>query len=414
MDPKPVEPEKKSLEAQEPDMADVKKAAVEPASPEPPIPAEPVGTEPVVVETVVTEPAVAEEVVAEPVAAEPLVTEPVVTEPVVVEPVAVEPLIAEPAIPEPALAEAATAEPVVTEPVGTESVGAAAGHASTNHDREYPRFRLMARIEHMTLLVSFSILCLTGLPQKFPYSYLSQGLIEILGGIEVARMIHRWAAVVLILGTVYHLLTSAYRLFVKHEDMRMLPDLKDGYDLRDTVAYNLGFADEPPRMPKFNFGEKFEYWAVVWGTAVMILTGFILWNPIAVTQFLPGELIPVALEAHGWEAVLAAVSIVIWHLYNVLVKHRNLSMFTGVLSHKIMEEEHALELERLDEGGDPWRVVPPQILARRRRIFFAAASVVTVLALALVIWMFTFEDTAIIVEPAATTDVFVPLATPNP
>ncbi len=280
-------------------------------------------------------------------------------------------------------------------------------------EREYPRFRLMARIEHMTLLVSFTILCLTGLPQKFPFSPISLWMIDAMGGIEVARMIHRWAAIVLILGSVYHLLTSAYRLFVKHEDMRMLPDLKDGFDLRDTVAYNLGIIDEPPKMRKFNFGEKFEYWAVVWGTAVMIVTGFILWNPIAATRFLPGSLIPVALEAHGWEAVLAALSIVIWHLYNVLVKHRNKSMFTGTLAHKIMEEEHALELERLEAGGDPWKVVPPDVLARRRKVYFAVASVVVVLAFALVVWMFTFEDTAILV-PQATRDVFVPLATPIP
>ena len=343
-------------------------------------------------------------------------------------PVAPEPAVAPetPAAPETPIAPEppAAALPVETpsEPVapaaglppGADSVHDLGAAVMTPGGPEYPRFRLMARIEHMTLLVSFTILCLTGLPQKFPFSPVSQGLIQLLGGIEVARMIHRWAAVVLVLGTVYHLLTSAYRLFVKREDMRMLPELKDGYDLRDTVAYNLGFSDEPPRMHKFNFGEKFEYWAVVWGTGVMIFTGFILWNPLAATQFIPGNLIPVSLEAHGWEAVLAAVSIVIWHLYNVLVKHRNVSMFTGTLSHKIMEEEHALELERLEAGGAPWKVVPPQILTRRRRIYFAVAGVVTVLALALVIWMFTFEDTAIIVEPAATRDVFVPLATPNP
>jgi cytochrome b subunit of formate dehydrogenase len=265
----------------------------------------------------------------------------------------------------------------------------------------------------MVLLISFTILCLTGLPQKFPFSPLSQWMIDAIGGIEVARTIHRWAAIVLILGSVYHLLTSSYRLFVKHERMRMLPDVKDALDLRDTVAYNLGFDDEPPRMRKFNFGEKFEYWAVVWGTAVMIITGFILWNPLAATSILPGQFIPVALEAHGWEAVLAAASIVIWHLYNVLVKHRNMSMFTGTISHKIMEEEHVIELERLERGGDPWTVVPPDILARRRRVYFAVAGVVTVLALALVYWMFTFESTAII-NPQATRDVFVPLATATP
>ncbi|MFO7661652.1 MAG: cytochrome b/b6 domain-containing protein, partial [Chloroflexota bacterium] len=171
---------------------------------------------------------------------------------------------------------------------------------------EYPRFRLMARIEHMLLLVSFTILALTGLPQMFPFSPLSQGLIEIMGGIEAVRLIHRWAAIVLILGSIYHLMTSAYRLFVRRERMRMMPDLKDAADLRDTVAYNLGLQDNPPKMRKFNFGEKFEYWAVVWGTAVMIITGFILWNPIAATSVLPGQFIPAALTAHGWEAVLAA------------------------------------------------------------------------------------------------------------
>jgi hypothetical protein len=153
---------------------------------------------------------------------------------------------------------------------------------------------------------------------------------------------------------------------------------------------------------------------VVWGTAVMIITGFILLNPIAVTNFFPGELIPVALSAHGWEAVLAAASIVIWHLYNVLVKHRNVSMFTGTLSHKIMEEEHALELERLEAGGEPWRVIRPDILARRRRIYFAVASVVALLALVVVVWMFTFEETAITPVPQATQEVFVPLVTPTP
>ena len=279
---------------------------------------------------------------------------------------------------------------------------------------EYPRFRLMARIEHMVLLVTFTILCLTGLPQKFPFSPISDWLINAMGGIETVRYIHRWSAVILILGSVYHLLTSFYRLYVKHERMRMLPDVKDALDMRDTVAYNLGFSDDPPRMRKFNFGEKFEYWAVVWGTAVMILTGFILWNPISVTRILPGSFIPAALEAHGWEAVLAAASIVIWHLYNVLVKHRNLSMFTGTLKHEIMEEEHIIELERLERGGDAWPSVPEEVLRRRRMVFFAVASVVGVLSLALVVWMFTFEETAITTLPVVTREVFVPLATPAP
>ena len=126
-----------------------------------------------------------------------------------------------------------------------------------------------------------------------------------MGGIETVRIIHRYAAFLLVLGSVYHLFTSAYRLYVRREKNRMLPDRKDATDLADYVKYNVGMSEEHPKMRKFNFGEKLEFWAVVWGTAVMVITGFMLWNPIAVTNVLPGEIIPVAKVAHSYEALLA-------------------------------------------------------------------------------------------------------------
>jgi cytochrome b subunit of formate dehydrogenase len=253
------------------------------------------------------------------------------------------------------------------------------------------------------------------LPQKYAVLPFAQDFINFIGGIEQTRIIHRYAAIVLVIGCIYHILTSAYRLFVGHERNRMLPTVKDGEDLRDTVLYNVGLKDTPPKMPKFNFGEKFEYWAVVWGTVVMVITGFMLWNPIATTEILPGSLIPAAVAAHGWEAVLAVASILIWHLYNVLIKHRNMSMFTGVLTHEQMEEEHALELERLDSGGTAWPTIEPNTLRRRRVVYFAVATVSAIIMLGAVYWMFTFEETAITTAPPRPTqEVFVPLVTPEP
>jgi formate dehydrogenase gamma subunit len=259
----------------------------------------------------------------------------------------------------------------------------------------YPRFRLMARIEHFVLMTSFTILAITGLPQMFSEVQLSQDFINLLGGIQSIRIIHRWAAAVLILGSVYHILTSSYRFFVKRERMAMVPDLKDLLDLRDYVLYNLGFRDEHPRMRKFNFGEKFEYWAVVWGTAVMVITGFMLLNPIATTRLLPGEIIPAALTAHGSEALLAVLAILVWHFYNVHFKHFNTSIFTGKMPENQMTEEHALEKERLDAGGRPWPELGLPTLRHRRRIYLVVASVVGIVAIGVVYWMFTFEETAI-------------------
>lgn len=280
--------------------------------------------------------------------------------------------------------------------------------------KQYPRFRIGARIEHIILLVSFTILAVTGLPQKYAELPIGEGMIELMGGIETVRIIHRWAAFILVAGSVYHLVTGAYRFYVKHERMRMVPDKKDVIDLKDTVAFNLGFKDEHPKMRKFNFGEKFEYWAVVWGTGVMIITGFMLMNPIATTSVLPGQIIPAALAAHGWEAVLAVAVIILWHFYNVLIKHFNPSIWTGNLPQHQMEEEHALELERLDAGGDPWPGLALPVLRRRRRNFVIASLIIAGILLAGAVWAFTFEQTAITTIPRVTREVFVPLSTPIP
>ncbi|MCP5098333.1 MAG: hypothetical protein GY943_22520 [Chloroflexi bacterium] len=280
--------------------------------------------------------------------------------------------------------------------------------------QEFPRFRLMARIEHFVLMVSFTVLAITGLPQKYAASDWAVTMIEGMGGIELVRLIHRGSAFLLVVGSFYHLFTSAYRLFVKRERMRIALRTKDFWDIVHTVGHNLGFRDEHPKMTKFNFGEKLEYWAVVWGTAVMIITGFVLWNPISSTTILPGSFIPAAKAAHGGEALLAVVSILIWHMYNVHIKQFNKSMFTGKLSRKEMEEEHAIELERLKQGGDPWPGMNLEILKRRRRIFFVVSAIVGSIILVVLIWAFTFEQTAITTIPRVTVEAFAPLATPIP
>jgi hypothetical protein len=101
-------------------------------------------------------------------------------------------------------------------------------------------------------------------------------------------------------------------------------------------------------------------------------------------------------------------------MYNVLIKHRNFSMFTGKLPYDQMEEEHAIELERLESGGDPWPGLALPVLRRRRRVFFITSAIIGVLMFALVVWLFTFEQTAITTIPRITTDVYVPLVTPAP
>lgn len=165
-------------------------------------------------------------------------------------------------------------------------------------------------------------------------------------------------------------------------------------------------------MPRYNFGEKLEYWAVIWGTVVMVITGFMLWNPIATTNFLPGQFIPAAKAAHGGEGLLAVLSIITWHMYHVHIRSFNRSMFTGRLSRHEMEEEHALELAEIEAGiTDP--PLPEPELRRRRLIFYPVALVISVTLLVGLYFFVTFEETAITTIPRQEIDVFVP-ATPTP
>jgi mono/diheme cytochrome c family protein len=174
----------------------------------------------------------------------------------------------------------------------------------------------------------------------------------------------------------------------------MLPGIKDVRDVFQYIGFNLGLTREHPRMPRYNFGEKAEYLAVVWGTVVMVITGFMLWNPIATTSVLPGEAVPAALAAHSAEALLAVLSILIWHMYNVHLKRFNRSMFSGRISHEEMEEEHAEELERIREGDVP-EDPPAETILRRNRYFIPYAFLISSVLLVGLVWFVTFEDTAI-------------------
>ena len=242
------------------------------------------------------------------------------------------------------------------------------------------RFSVLQRIEHIVLVVSFTTLGLTGLAQKFSSNELAAAFIQLLGGIENVRIIHRVAATILALETIYHIILLAYKTYVRRTELGMLPGPKDVLDALDVLRYNLGLTKAHPKLPRYNFAEKAEYWAMLWGTAVMGLTGFILWNPIAAAKILPGQFIPAAKAAHGGEAVLAVLAILVWHFYNVHLKSFNKAMFTGKMTPHQMAEEHGEELERLAAGKV--RPAPsPEGMRRRERIFIPFAVVATLVML---------------------------------
>ena len=270
--------------------------------------------------------------------------------------------------------------------------------------QRYRRFALLDRAEHIVLLTVFTTLAITGLVQKFAEAGLSQSIIAVLGGIENTRNIHHIAAVVLMLEGVFHLGTASYKVFVRRTRLDMLPGMADIRRAWGAFVYNLGLAKDRPQEGRYTFAEKAEYWAVVWGTIVMAITGFMMWNPISTTRFLPGQFIPAAKAAHGYEAILAVLAILIWHIYHVHLRHFNRSMFTGKLDEHEMIEDHALELADL-KAGVAQRRVDPKALARRRRVFLPLYGVIAVVLLAGVYAFVSYEQTAILARAGGGADL---------
>lgn len=279
--------------------------------------------------------------------------------------------------------------------------------------RSYARFSVFYRIEHWVLTISFSLLAITGLIQQHVDSELATSIISLLGGIETVRLLHRLAAIILMFETIYHIGHVGYRVFVQRKRMSMLPGIEDLHNAIQTLRYNLGLDKRQPQQGFYTFEEKLEYWAVVWGTIVMGITGFMLWNPIATTNILPGSLIPAAKMAHGLEAFLAVVAIIIWHAYHVHLRRFNKSMFTGQLSEEEMQHEHPKTLTEIKAGvKEP--DIPPEVLAQRHRVFVPVYAVMVVVMLVGVYFFVGYEETAIAtVPPAEEVTVFAPL-TPTP
>jgi formate dehydrogenase gamma subunit len=212
--------------------------------------------------------------------------------------------------------------------------------------RPVVRMSKSQRTQHFILAASFIILAITGFALRFPDSWLA----KILGSYEpFRRWTHRVAGVVLLVVGIYHLF-----YILRTKDGRQLvrdlfPVKKDLADLWLAVGWLAGFQKHKPKIGRFGYAEKMEYWAVIWGTIIMGVTGLMIWFHIDVTKFLPRWAIEVATTIHYYEAVLACLAIVVWHFYHVIfdpdVYPINTACIDGNVSEKFQHHEHPLEVQ---------------------------------------------------------------------
>ena len=180
------------------------------------------------------------------------------------------------------------------------------------------RMNLNFRIAHWLTVVSFPVLVITGFALKFPEAWWARPLLLWESHFAFRGMVHRVAAVVLLASVAYHFVHLALVRRDRAMLRYMIPGWSDLRDLAGMFLYNLGFSDTRPLFGKFNYVEKIEYLAYMWGTMVMAATGFILWFNNLALRYFPKWVSDAATALHYYEAILATFSILIWHWYTVM------------------------------------------------------------------------------------------------
>jgi cytochrome b subunit of formate dehydrogenase len=183
---------------------------------------------------------------------------------------------------------------------------------------EVARMNLHFRIEHWLVMVSFLLLVVTGFALKFPEAWWAHPMLLGEGHFAFRGTVHRIAAIVLLFALGYHIvhlsLIRRDRVILR----QMTPRSGDLRDLGAMLLYNLGLSDTRPVFGMFSYAEKIEYWAFLWGTVVMAGSGLILWFNNLALRYLPKWVSDAATTLHFYEAILATLSIMIWHMYTVV------------------------------------------------------------------------------------------------
>lgn len=217
------------------------------------------------------------------------------------------------------------------------------------HTRAKPfvqRFTAGEAGQHWVLMTSFIVLVISGFSLRFSEAFWVKWMFGWDGGFVMRGLIHRAAGVVMFVSMFWHLVyffTPRGRAWLRD----MLPAWSDVRHARENMAFIAGVRDEEPRFKRFSYMEKLEYWAMVWGAILMTVTGVMLWfdNSLVSRWGVPRGLVDVMMVIHYYEAWLAFLAIVVWHLYGVLLKPSvypmNTSWLTGKMPREMYEEEHA-------------------------------------------------------------------------
>lgn len=224
-------------------------------------------------------------------------------------------------------------------------------YRATRDKRRHLRFKVNERRQHFLLVLSFAILVFTGFALQYPDAFWVKPLIDSELSFLVRGWTHRGAALVFVALCVYHFFYLVATERGREQWKAMMPKMQDLRDLGHQMLYYVALRKHRGHFGRFSYVEKSEYFALIWGSLVMVATGFVLWFEDGALTWLPKWGWDLAELVHLYEAWLATLAILAWHLYHVAFKpggHRaTFAMITGELTEEEMRHEHPAELEQL-------------------------------------------------------------------
>ena len=215
------------------------------------------------------------------------------------------------------------------------------------------RFQPFEVVQHVLLVLSFFTLAVTGFALQFHDAFWVEWL-EGAGLAEPVRaLLHRIAGVVLVAVSCIQLLYLLGTRWGRRDVRALIPTFQDMKDFILNMKYHLGLDKRHPRYGRFDYTEKMEYIALIWGVIVMAATGAILWFPEFFAPYMPLWGFEVAKIVHLCEAILAVLAIVVWHWFFVIFHPDtyplNFTMVHGKICESRLKEHHPLEFAEIAE-----------------------------------------------------------------
>ncbi len=221
------------------------------------------------------------------------------------------------------------------------------------------------RFEHFLLIISFAVLTWTGFALKYPDGWWARTLLTWEAGWQLRGTIHRVAAVLFMVVAAMHVISLVASGELRRHWKELWPRIGDAREALENFTYNLGLRRERPRLSNHGYVEKAEYWAVVWGAVVMILTGLMLWANRFTLKWLPKSFSDLATAVHFYEAVLAGLAIVVWHFYSVIFDPNVYPMETAWLTGRSVKHKKQ-EPAETEGAGTPSPAVAGEPVAVRQ------------------------------------------------